>query len=61
MIFDEAFEKLITPGNYDPQYPVDAFWDIGADDHTAIIIVQVRPEGSRILSYVETPKSEKTI
>jgi hypothetical protein len=43
----------ITTVPYDPQYPVDTFWDLGANDATAIWCIQAKPSGFAVINYVE--------
>lgn len=38
---------------YDPDMPVDTFWDLGVNDPTAIIFAQAAPDGYRVIDYYE--------
>jgi len=56
--FTEQFRRLrkedrITDVPYDPQYPVSTFWDLGADDYTAIWFIQARPGYFAVINYFE--------
>jgi len=56
--FTEQFRAMrkqdrITDVPYDPQYPVSTFWDLGADDYTAIWFIQARPGYYAVINYME--------
>lgn len=38
---------------YDPAYPVSTFWDLGANDLTAIWFIQSKPTGFAVINYLE--------
>lgn len=39
---------------YDPQLPIDTYWDLGFDDATAITFAQNAPGEVRVIDYYET-------
>lgn len=56
--FVDQFRKArengaITSVPYDPQYPVNTFWDIGASDETAIWFIQEKRGYYAVINYLE--------
>lgn len=51
---DVDSQGRVTRVPYDPQRPVNTFWDLGVDDSTSIWFVQAFPMGEyRIIDYLE--------
>jgi len=56
--FKEQFTRIRKEGRigmapYDPQYPVSLFWDIGANDETAIWFIQPKRTHYAVINYYE--------
>ena len=56
--FKEQFTRIRKENRiglvpYDPQYPVSLFWDIGANDETAIWFIQPKRTHFAVINYIE--------
>jgi phage terminase large subunit len=53
-LIEKAYEeKRITDVPYDPELPVDTWWDLGVGDATAIVFVQEYGMQVRVIDYLE--------